>query len=91
MAVGATIQMLVYRRAQLATRAYRCWRKIVHSGVIDDALEEISTAAERRLEVVREAQAEAERQARAAFEPAAGTGVEDAPVEDASIDPDDAA
>jgi len=79
MAVGATIQMLVDRRQQLATRAYRQWRKILHSGVISDALEEIATAAERRLEVVREAQAEAERQARAAFEPGVGAGVEDAP------------
>ncbi len=81
MAVGATIQMLVDRRAQLATRAYRSWRKILHSGVINDALEEISTAAERRLEVVREAQAEAERQARAAFAPAVEAVVEDAAID----------
>jgi CHAD domain-containing protein len=87
MAVGATIQMLVDRRQQLATRAYRQWHKTLHSGVINDALEEISAAAERRMEVVREAQAEAERQARAAFEPA----VEDASIEDASIDLNDPA
>jgi hypothetical protein len=79
MAVGATIQMLTDRRQQLATRAYRQWRKIVHSGVISDALEEIATAAEQRLKVVREAPAEAERQARAAFAPAVGAGVKDAP------------
>ena len=78
MAVGATIQMLTDRRHQLATRAYRQWRKIVHSGVINDALEEIATAAEQRLKVVREAQAEAERQARAAFAPPVGAGVKDA-------------
>ncbi len=79
MAVGATIQMLVDRRQQLATRAYRRWRKIVQSGIINDALQEISTAAEQRLKVVREAQAEAERQARAAFAPAVVAGVKDAP------------
>lgn len=91
MAVGATIQMLVDRRQQLATRAYRQWRKTIHSGVINDALEEISVAAERRLEVVREAQAEAERQARAAFAPAVENApVEEASVNDASIDLSDA-
>ena len=64
MAVGATVQTLVERRQQLATRAYRRWRKIVRSGVIDDALKEISAAADQRLGSIRAARAEAERRGR---------------------------
>jgi CHAD domain-containing protein len=57
MAVGAMLQALVMRREKLAARARRRWRKIVRSGIIGDALEEISRAAEQRLESAREAEA----------------------------------
>jgi CHAD domain-containing protein len=66
MAAGATIQMLVIRRRKLAARACRQWRKIARSGVIRDALGEISREAERRLESARHVHAEAERQIHAA-------------------------
>ena len=66
MAVGATVQTLVERRQKLAARAYRCWRRIARSGIINDALDEISREARRRLESARQAQAEAERQMQAA-------------------------
>jgi CHAD domain-containing protein len=63
MAVGAILQALVMRREKLAGRACRRWRKIVHSGLLDEALEEISRAAERHLEAARQAAAEAARAA----------------------------
>jgi CHAD domain-containing protein len=59
MAVGAMLQGLVTRREKLAARACRRWRKIVRSGLLDDALDEISRAAEAQLEA--EGQREAER------------------------------
>ncbi len=58
MAVGAAVQVLTERRRILATRAYRQWKKIRHSGVIKDALEEISLAAQGRLEAARHAHAQ---------------------------------
>ena len=66
MAVGAMVQTLVIRRQKLAARAYRRWRKIGRSGVIRDALGEISREAEKRRESARDAQAEGDRQAQAA-------------------------
>ena len=57
MAVGAMLQALVTRRAKLAARACRRWRKIVRSGVLDDALDEISRAAEAQLDAESQAAA----------------------------------
>jgi hypothetical protein len=65
MAVGATVQVLSERRQRLARRACRQWRRIKHSGVIKDALEEIFRAAEHRLEAARELQAAADDEAKA--------------------------
>ncbi len=59
MAAGAMLQALIVQREELATRACRLWRKIERSNVIDDALNEIASAAEQRLESARQAQAEA--------------------------------
>jgi CHAD domain-containing protein len=78
MAVGATLQTLVERRQQLATRAYRRWRKIVRSGVIDEALKEISAAADQRLGSIRAARAEAEREAHAALTSSVQPSLDDA-------------
>jgi CHAD domain-containing protein len=60
MAVGAILQMLVEEREKLAARAYRKWKKVAHSGVIEDALAEISHAARHRLESARDAEIEAQ-------------------------------
>jgi CHAD domain-containing protein len=57
MAVGATIQVLTERRQKLAAQACRQWRRLKHSGVIQNALEEISRAAQHRLETARQARA----------------------------------
>jgi CHAD domain-containing protein len=65
MAVGATVQVLSERRQRLARRACRQWRRIKHSGVIKDALEEIFRAAEHRLDAARELQAAADDEAKA--------------------------
>ncbi len=61
MAVGAMLQALVTRREKLAARACRRWRKIVRSGVLDDALDEISRAAEAQLDSERQAERQAPR------------------------------
>jgi CHAD domain-containing protein len=54
MAAGAMLQALIVQREKLATRACRLWRKIERSNVIDDALSEIASAAEQRLESARQ-------------------------------------
>jgi CHAD domain-containing protein len=84
MAAGAIIQALVMRREKLAARARRRWRKIVRSGVLDDALKEVSRAAEQRLESARRAEAESARQAEAARQAAAASAAQI----DADKDPD---
>lgn len=71
MAVGAMLQALVVRRQKLAARACRRWRKIVRSGVLDDALEEISRATEERVESARLAEVDAANAARIDAENAA--------------------
>ncbi len=63
MAVGALVQTLGERCRKLAVQTYRRWRKVLRSGVIKDALKEISRLAQRRLNSQREAQTEAEHQA----------------------------
>jgi CHAD domain-containing protein len=67
MAVGAMVQMLVERRQKLAAQAYRRWRKVARSAVINDALDELSRLAQKRLEAARQAQADAEGMAQAAI------------------------
>jgi hypothetical protein len=67
MAVGAMVQMLVERRQKLAAQAYRRWRKVARSAVINDALDEVSRLAQKRLEAARQTQADAERMAQAAI------------------------
>jgi len=77
MAVGAILQALTERREKFAARACRRWRKIVRSGLLDDALEEISDAAQQHLRAVAPAAAEvadparidAEQRARTAEDP----------------------
>jgi len=59
MAAGAMLEALIVRRKKLAARACRQWRKIERSNVMDDALGEISRAAEQRLESGRQALADA--------------------------------
>jgi CHAD domain-containing protein len=68
MAVGALVQTLGERRRKLAVQTYRRWRKVSRSGIIKDALKEISRLAQRRLNSQREAQTEAEHQAQAEAE-----------------------
>jgi CHAD domain-containing protein len=68
MAVGATLQALVEQRRKLAVRAYRQWRRIAHSGIIDGALEEICRAAQRRLESARQAERQAQTAAATSME-----------------------
>lgn len=68
MAVGALVQTLGERRRKLAVQTYRRWRKLSRSGVIKDALKEISRLAQRRLNSQREAQTEAEHRAQAEAE-----------------------
>jgi len=68
MAVGALVQTLGERRRKLAVQTYRRWRKVSRSGIIKDALKEISRLAQRRLESNLEAQSEAEHQAQAEAE-----------------------
>lgn len=46
MAVGAIHHELSMRREKLAASACRRWRKIVRSGILDDALKELARAAE---------------------------------------------
>jgi CHAD domain-containing protein len=65
MAVGATIQVLTERRLKLAARACREWRRVRHSGIIENALEEISRAAQHRLDAARQAQAASDDEAKA--------------------------
>jgi CHAD domain-containing protein len=80
MAVGAILQMLVEEREKLAARAYRKWKKVAHSGVIEDALAEISHAARHRLESARDAQAATQAQAAAELD-AQADPVDDPPLE----------
>lgn len=69
MAVGALVQTLGERRRKLAVQAYRRWRKMRRSGVLRDALKEISRQVQRRLEATQESPAEPASEVPAEIEP----------------------